>query len=110
MEEKEKKEGYEYVNHPKHYNKYPIETIEIMERVFGNRNTVIFCYMTAFKYRMRLSGKPGIGIEEDIKKEEWYLKKAEEIIREMIKEECSTEEELKKNIEEYKEWIFNWIN
>lgn len=67
----------EQVNHPSHYNRYDIETIDMMERVFGTLDTINWCRMTAFKYRMRLGLKDDI--EQDLAKEEWYLKKAEEL-------------------------------
>jgi hypothetical protein len=67
----------EKVNHPKHYNLYTIEVIEMMIRIWGLENTKIFCEMNAFKYRMRLGLKDNI--EQDIAKEQWYLKKADEI-------------------------------
>ena len=59
-----------------HYRKFPIETIELMRRDWGNESTAKWCEMTAFKYRMRLGHKPTADIQSDIKKEEWYLKKA----------------------------------
>lgn len=67
----------EQVDHPKHYNLYPIETIEMMVSIWGLEKTIDFCYMNAFKYRMRLGMKDGI--EQDQKKEQWYLNKAAEL-------------------------------
>ena len=67
----------EKVNHPKHYNQYSIEVIEMMIRIWGYEYTKVFCEMNAFKYRMRLGLKDNI--EQDIAKEQWYLKKAEEL-------------------------------
>lgn len=69
---------YEMVNHPSHYNKYDIEAIEILRRVFGTEATALWCEMTAFKYRLRLGEKPETPIEQDLKKEDWYLNKAKE--------------------------------
>jgi len=69
---------YEMVNHPPHYNKYDIEVVEMMRRIWGTEATKLWCKMTAFKYRMRLGEKPENPIEQDLKKEDWYLKKAEE--------------------------------
>ena len=65
------------VKSPSHYNQYSIETIDIMERTFGTRRTIEWCEMTAFKYRMRMGHKDDIN--QDFAKEEWYLKKAEEL-------------------------------
>ena len=69
---------YEMVNHPSHYNKYDIEVIEMMRRIYGTEAVALWCEMTAFKYRMRLGEKPENPIEQDLKKEEWYLNKAKE--------------------------------
>lgn len=71
------KEQKEMVNHPSHYNHYPMETIDMMEKIFGTYATMQWCLMTAFKYRMRLGLKDDI--EQDLAKEQWYLNKAEEL-------------------------------
>ena len=63
--------GKEQVNHPSHYNDYSIEVIEMMVRIWGVPTTIAFCEMNAFKYRMRLGHKDDIN--QDIKKERWYL-------------------------------------
>lgn len=62
-----------------HYRCFPIETIELMRRIWGNEMTSTWCEMTAFKYRMRLGHKPTASVEKDIKKEKWYLDKAKEL-------------------------------
>lgn len=67
----------EQVNHPDHYNSYPIEAIDMMIKIWGIESTTDFCYMNAFKYRMRLGLKDNI--EQDLKKEQWYLNKAKEL-------------------------------
>lgn len=75
----EKNNDYEMVNHPKHYNNYDIETIDMMIKIWGIKATIIFCELNAFKYRMRMGTKPNQSIKQDIKKEKWYLKKADEL-------------------------------
>ena len=70
---------YEYVNHPSHYNKYSMEVIDMMVKIWGPENTATFCEMNAYKYRMRLGEKPENPIEQDLKKEKWYLDKAKQI-------------------------------
>jgi len=50
----------ELVNHPKHYNLYPVEAIDMMVSIWGVEKTIDFCYMNAFKYRMRLGMKDNI--------------------------------------------------
>ena len=67
----------EMVNHPSHYNQYPIETIDMMVSIFGKEYTRMWCVMTAFKYRMRLGYKDDIN--QDLAKEQWYLNKAKEL-------------------------------
>lgn len=63
----------EQVNHPEHYNDYDVEVIEMMERVFGHEAVINFCRLNAFKYRMRAGHKDGNSLEQDLKKERWYL-------------------------------------
>lgn len=70
---------YEYVNHPSHYNNYSMEVIDMMRKIYGDENTALFCEMNAFKYRMRMGTKPDNSIQQDLKKEKWYLNKANEI-------------------------------
>ena len=65
-------------SHPSYYNLYPIETIDMMERIFGTDATRLWCIMTAFKYRMRMGYKDDINV--DMQKEQWYLKKADELL------------------------------
>jgi selenocysteine lyase/cysteine desulfurase len=64
-------------NHPSYYNQYPIEVIDMMERIFGLENTELWCVMTAFKYRMRMGHKDDI--QQDMEKEQWYLRRAESL-------------------------------
>jgi hypothetical protein len=78
----------EKINHPKHYNQYPIEIIDMMLAIWGSEKTINFCIMNAFKYRMRIGHKNTI--EEDLAKENWYLRKAKEI--EMLNSTKITEE------------------
>ena len=66
-------EKYEMVNHPSHYNKYDIEVIEMMRRIWGDDDVAIWCKLSAFKYRMRLGEKPKNTIEQDIRKEKFCL-------------------------------------
>jgi len=66
----------EQVNHPDHYNHYPMEVIEMMLKIFGREATYHFCILNAFKYRMRMGLKDSVTLITDIKKEAWYLKMA----------------------------------
>lgn len=73
------KKKYEYVNHPNHYNRYPMEVIDMFERIYGKENTALWCEMTALKYRMRMGLKPDQDCKQDLEKEQWYLDKAAEL-------------------------------
>lgn len=77
---------YEHVNHPSHYNNYDVEVIEMMKRIWGIESTIMWCEMTAFKYRMRMGTKPGNTLEQDLKKEKWYLEKKKELLGDFEKE------------------------
>lgn len=76
---------YEMVNHPSHYNQYDIEVIDMIIKIWGPEAAALWCDITAFKYRMRMGTKPDNSIEQDIKKEQWYLNKAKEIKANLIK-------------------------
>ena len=75
---------YEMVNHPTHYNQYDIEVIDMIIKIWGPEAAALWCDITAFKYRMRMGTKPDNSIEQDIKKEQWYLKKSKEIREKLI--------------------------
>ena len=80
-----KETEYEMVNHPSHYNQYDIEVIDMIIKIWGPEAAALWCDITAFKYRMRMGTKPDNSIEQDIKKEQWYLNKAKEIKANLIK-------------------------
>lgn len=73
------KDAYEHVEHPAHYNTYGQETIAMMVSIWGKERVADWCEITAFKYRMRMGTKPDNSIEQDLKKEQWYLNKAKEL-------------------------------
>ena len=77
---------YEMVNHPSHYNQYDIEVIDMIIKIWGPEAAALWCDITAFKYRMRMGTKPDNSIEQDIKKEQWYLNKAKEIRASIVRE------------------------
>lgn len=77
---------YEMVNHPSHYNQYDIEVIDMIIKIWGPEAAAQWCDITAFKYRMRMGTKPDNSIEQDIKKEQWYLNKAKEIRASIVRE------------------------
>ena len=65
--------NYDFVHHPSHYNRYSVEVFEMMKRIWGEEKFLLWCEMTAFKYRMRAGLKPGSSAEEDFEKEAFYL-------------------------------------
>jgi hypothetical protein len=71
--------NYEHVNHPKHYNNFSMEVIDMMQMIWGIEKTIAFCEMNAFKYKMRMGDKPNQPLEQDAKKAKWYLDKAHEL-------------------------------
>ena len=79
-----KDSAYEMVNHPTHYNQYDIEVIDMIIKIWGPEAAALWCDITAFKYRMRMGTKPDNSIEQDIKKEQWYLNKSKEIRENLI--------------------------
>lgn len=81
-----KETEYEMVNHPSHYNQYDIEVIDMIIKIWGPEAAALWCDITAFKYRMRMGTKPDNSIEQDIKKEQWYLNKAKEIRASIVRE------------------------
>ena len=81
-----KETEYEMVNHPSHYNQYDIEVIDMIIKIWGPEIAALWCDITAFKYRMRMGTKPDNSIEQDIKKEQWYLNKAREIRASIVRE------------------------
>ena len=74
-----KGEQYEFVNHPSHYNEWSMEVIDMMEKIYGIKNTIMWCEMTAYKYAMRMGFKPTDDIQQEIDKRNWYLNKAKEL-------------------------------
>jgi hypothetical protein len=76
------------VNHPKHYTMYPIEVIDMMVNIWGTKKVANYCFINAFKYRMR-AGIKNNNIDEDLAKEKWYLKKAWELRKEEFNHECN---------------------
>ena len=77
------KEGYEYVDHPIHYNNYGMEVIDMMEKIWGTKMVAVWCLLTSYKYRMRMGTKPDEPIQRDLEKEQWYLNKYQELIKKL---------------------------
>jgi hypothetical protein len=81
------------VNNPKHYNSevFP-EVIDMMVTLFGVNETMSFCKLNSFKYRLRtgLKNVSNDGITEDVRKAIWYEQKYE-ILRNTQYEHKNTE-------------------
>lgn len=82
--------NYEFVNHPQHYNKWSVETIDMMEKIYGTFLTAMWCEMTAFKYITRLGFKPTDNVKQDIDKRDWYLNKSIELKAKLSNSEIDT--------------------
>ena len=67
----------EQVNHPQHYTTYDVETLDMMSRIWGVQETISFCKLNAFKYRMRAGHKDNA--QQDIDKALWYENKMKEL-------------------------------
>lgn len=71
-------ENYDGVNHPQHYNiPGSMECINEMVVMFGYDAVIDFCRCNAWKYRYRSDSKGSK--EEDLKKADWYIRKALEL-------------------------------
>lgn len=57
------------INHPAHYNRFPVEVINITEQLDFNRGNVV-------KYTTRAGFKPGEDEMKDLLKAQWYLNRA----------------------------------
>lgn len=68
----------EKVDHPAHYKREgAMECIDEMLIVFGEEAVINFCLCNAYKYRYRAGLKDDK--EEDLRKSDWYIKKAAEL-------------------------------
>lgn len=65
------------VNQPPHYKQNAMECIDEMVAMFGYPDVIAFCRCNAWKYRYRAPHKGSR--EEDMKKADWYIKKANEL-------------------------------
>ena len=65
------------VSHPSHYQRFGMECIDAMVKLFGKEEVKSFCKLNSFKYRWRAGNKGDA--KEDIDKAEWYEKKEKEL-------------------------------
>ena len=67
-------EAVDNVNHPPHYEKYPVEVIEITEQLDFNKGNAV-------KYILRAGHKAGVDELEDLSKAAWYINRAIEKLK-----------------------------
>ena len=66
------------INHPNHYAAgCSVECFDIMRMIWTEKELADYCYINAFKYIWRHENKNGL---EDLRKAEWYVRKAKEIL------------------------------
>ena len=73
----ESEQDYDAVDRPKHYASTSIECIDAMIETQGEEAVIDFCVCNAFKYLWRHNSKNG---DEDVRKANWYLNKAVELM------------------------------
>jgi len=76
QEQSDHKQTMDMVNHPPHYNKAGIETIDAIQAMTGD-GFEFYLQGNIMKYLWRYRYKNGI---EDLKKAEWYLSKLIEAV------------------------------
>lgn len=62
-------QAVDVVNHPAHYNRFPVEVINITEQLDFNRGNAV-------KYLARAGYKDGVDELEDLSKAAWYVNRA----------------------------------
>lgn len=67
-------EAVDVVNHPPHYNRFPVEVINITEQLDFNRGNAV-------KYLARAGFKEGVDELEDLSKAAWYVNRAIEKLK-----------------------------
>lgn len=95
--------AYDSKGNAAHYTVNRIDTFTVYERTFGTLACMLFCEMTAMKYRMRVGHKDQ-PIEQEIKKIKWYEKAARH-----YKNKLDTEDEIIINHNQEIDYISNYI-
>lgn len=67
-------QAVDVVNHPAHYNRFPVEVINITEQLDFNRGNAV-------KYLARAGYKEGVDELEDLSKAAWYVNRAIEKLK-----------------------------
>ena len=76
LEQSDHKQTMDMVNHPPHYNKAGVETIDAIQAMTGD-GFEFYLQGNIMKYLWRYRYKNGV---EDLKKAEWYLSKLIEAV------------------------------
>lgn len=76
MKDQSSEGQYDQDGNANHYDSR-INVLTQIESIWGTRNTMIFCEITEFKYRMRLGKKEGQPLNQELKKANWYSRAAE---------------------------------
>jgi hypothetical protein len=76
QEQSDHKQTMDMVNHPPHYNKAGVETIDAIQAMTGD-GFEFYLQGNIMKYLWRYRYKNGV---EDLKKAEWYLSKLIEAV------------------------------
>ncbi len=76
---KYEKKAYDFIN-PDHYKSSTKEVWEMMLDIWGKEKFIAHCEITAFKYLCRSGKKPDQPRIQEIKKAQWYLDKAIELM------------------------------
>lgn len=69
------------VNHPSHYNLYPVESVEMAERIWGKFLSMHAAFITAFHYRQRMGYKDDV--QQELAKEKWWLDYGNRLAKEL---------------------------
>lgn len=81
---------YDSKGNAKHYATDRINDIVKMERIWGTYETMVWCEITSFKYRMRIGKKPGQPLEQELIKAGWYADMAQ-----ILSKKLGTNKEIK---------------
>lgn len=63
---------YDSKGNGSHYMKNRLNSIEKFERIYGTEAVMVYCEITADKYRERMGKKKGQSIEQEALKISWY--------------------------------------
>ena len=88
-----------------HYSDQRINVIHMMERIWGTINTMVFCEMNAFKYRMRIGKKDPT--EQELIKINWYETMAKYLREKDNKLLGLSRTEIHDLLEEFKKMLYN---